>query len=178
MLSIANDHLSIPLRALGELDSALKYNRTALQIRSELTAEFPLNADYQRALYVAHSTDGAILTMLGPTAESLISYEKSLSIIEKLLDADPKNEQYRSDCGYTLLRIGDTLVLLDNLTRALSRYRAAIAIRSAETDSDPSSLFKRMPLIEARAKLAKTLAKRQEFAAAMAESDATLALLD
>ena len=176
--SIANDRISVVMTALGDLELALEHNKAALQERAELVSEFPLNAEYQRALYAAHFQDGAILARLGRPREALQSYERNLAIVETLLATDPKNELYRSDRGHAMVRIGDMLVVLEDIPGALTRYRASLAIRSAESDADPSNLFKRTSLVEAQAKLAKALARYGEHASAGAQSTAALVLLE
>jgi non-specific serine/threonine protein kinase/serine/threonine-protein kinase len=177
-LSVANDHLSVAVRSFGDFETALQYNRKALELRAALAAEFPLNADYQRALYAAHFQDGAILTNLGRTWEALESYERSLAIVEKLLAVDPKNEQFRTDHGHALLRLADTRVLLGDLSGALAPYRASLELRSAQAVADPENFFKRVSVVEAHTKFAKALAGNREYALAVEQSDAAVALLD
>jgi len=157
--SVAYEHIGAALLQAGDLANALDNNRKALALRSALSAEFPHNADYRRTVLVSHYNDGEILAKMGRTREALESYRKDLAIAEELFSADPQNEQYRGDQAFVLIRIGDMLARLGRHSGALANYRKSREIRSQDVKADPPNLWKRCSLIEAHAKIAKTLAQ-------------------
>lgn len=177
-LAVAFGRVSKVLTAMADYESALDYNRQSLRVRKELADEFPLNADFRRALAVACYFDGELLTTLGRIREAQLSYEQNLAIIDGLVAADPKNEQYRSDRGHTLAKLGDAKILGEDVAGARDCYRASLAIRRAEYESDPSNNFKRMPVIDAQMKLGKVLARLGDDAAAGTLAGEALAVLE
>ncbi|MBA2731298.1 MAG: hypothetical protein H0U54_00235 [Acidobacteria bacterium] len=58
------------------------------------------------------------------------SYRKDLAIAEELSAADPKNEQYRGDIAYALIRVSDMLARLGDFPSALMGYRKFISLRA------------------------------------------------
>jgi len=177
LYSVAYEHIGSALMQSGDLGGALENNRKALTIRAALATDFPLNSDYQRTLLVSYYNEGEILSAMGRWREALESYRKDLALARKLSAADPKNEQYRGDLAYALVREGDMLVKLSDPGNALSSYRRSEEMRAADVRADSSHLWKRSSLIEARAKICKTLARLEQAANAAAQCESTLALM-
>ena len=176
-LSVVHEHMGTLLLQNKQLENALANNRRALALRSDLVAEFPLNADYRRTLLVSHYNDGEILSAMGRTSEALRSYQKNLAIAEELLASDPNNEQYRGDLAYALIRVGD-MSAVTSPSQAVESYCRSRTLRSQDVRKDPSNLWKRSSLIEAEVKLAAALAKSGRHADASAAYSAALSMMD
>jgi non-specific serine/threonine protein kinase/serine/threonine-protein kinase len=177
-LSVVYEHMGALLLVTGDLENALANNRRALELRAALAAEFPLNADHRRTLAVSYYNAGEILSKMGRTGEALESYRQNLARIEALLAQDPENEQYRGDVAYSLIRVGDMLAVQGRPREALARYGRSLTMRERDVTADPTNLWKRSSLIEAHAKITKTLAKANQRAAALEATAKTLALMD
>jgi eukaryotic-like serine/threonine-protein kinase len=157
-ISIEYEHTGEALLELADLPGALENNSRALSIRAALSKDFPLNVDHKRTLAVSHYNQGEILARMGRTQSALDSYREDVAICEKLLHTDPSNEQNRGDLAYGLIRVGDMLFKLARYPEALMNYRRSQDLRSADVKADQSNLWKRSSLIEAKAKICKTLA--------------------
>ena len=157
-MSVEYEHIGSALLEIEDLPGALENNRRALSIRAALTKDFPLNADHKRTLQVSYYNEGEILARMRRAPEALESYRNSVAISEKLLRADPSNEQSRGDLAYGLIRVGDMLFKLGQYPDALANYRRSQDLRSTDVKADSANLWKRSSLIEANAKICKTLA--------------------
>jgi non-specific serine/threonine protein kinase/serine/threonine-protein kinase len=175
--SISYEHIGSALQQMNDLPGALENNGKALAIRAALSADFPLNADHQRTLLVSYYNQGEILSLMRRWRDALDSYRKDLELARKLFTADPKNEQYRGDLAYALVREGDMMVRLGDPPNALVSYRKSEALRAADVQADSANLWKRSSLIEARAKICKTLAKSADAVSAAAQCEATFNLM-
>jgi eukaryotic-like serine/threonine-protein kinase len=176
-ISVEYEHIGSALVELKDLGGALENNSRALSIRATLAQDFPLNADYQRILQVGYYNEGEILARLGNTPDALGSYRKDVTIGEQLLRTDPSNEQSRGDLAYGLVRIGDMLFKLGHYAEALANYRRSQDLRSADIKTDPANLWKRSSLIEAKAKICKTLAAAHRGAEAREPCSNALSLI-
>lgn len=157
-ISVEYEHIGSALLELADLTGALENNSRALALRAALAKDYPLNADYKRILQVSYYNQGEILARMGRLRPALASYRADVALGEKLLGTDPTNEQYRGDLAYGLIRIGDMLFKLTRYAEALGNYKASQELRSADVKADPTNLWKRSSLIEARAKICRTLA--------------------
>ncbi len=160
--SIEYEHIGTALLQLEDLSAALDNNSRALAIRAGLARDFPLNVDHQRTLQVSYYNQGEILARMSRTRDALDSYRRNVAIGEKLLRTDPNNEQSRGDLAYGLVRIGDMLFKLGKYPEALANYRRSEELRSGDVQADAANLWKRSSLIEAKAKICKTLATAQQ----------------
>jgi serine/threonine protein kinase/tetratricopeptide (TPR) repeat protein len=176
-ISIEYEHIGSALEDLNDLPGALENNSRALSIRAGLAKDFPLNADYKRTLLVSYYNQAEILNLMGRTHAALDNYRENVAIGEKLLRADPSNEQSRGDLAYGLVRVGDMLFKLARYPEALANYKRSQDLRSADVKADPTNLWKRSSLIEAKAKICKTLAAAHRGAEAQAPCSDTLALM-
>jgi len=176
--SVVYEHVGHPLLVMGKLEEALEYQRKALAFREALSAEFPLNADYRELAGTSHINVAGILAKMRRHREAMESYRKDLDIIEPLAAADPHNERYRSHRAEALTGIGDELGTVGEFSDALVRYRKSVALRAEDVKADPSNPWKRADLIDSEAKMAKMLAKTDDFAAALRICAETLSLID
>ncbi len=177
-VSRSYEHLAGALLSNGDSEKALENNRRGIEIRRILSTDFPLNADYQRALAVSFYWEGRILSKTGRDGEALESYQKYLGIIEKLIAADPNNEVYRGDAAYGLISVGDMQMKLGDAAQAITGYRKAQTLRAGDVKADPTNLWKRSSLIEAHAKICKTLAKTGQAEIAKTECAITFSLME
>ena len=176
-MSVEYEHIGSALLELADLPGALENNSRALGIRAALSRDFPLNADYKRTLQVSYYNQGEILARMGRTHAALTSYREQEALGEKLLRSDPSNEQYRGDLAYGLIRIGDMLFKLARYGEALANYRRSQDLRSADVKADPTNLWKRSSLIEAKAKICKTLAAAHRASEAQESCSGALSLM-
>ena len=176
-MSVEYEHIGAALLELADLPGALDNNRRALSIRAALAKDFPLNADYQRVLSVSYYNQGEILARMHRIQAALDSYRHEVTICEKLHRTDPQNEQYRGDLAYGLIRIGDMLLELANYPGALGNYVRSQDLRAADVKADPSNLWKRSSLIEAKAKICKTLAAAHRRGEAQEPCSSALSLM-
>ena len=176
-LSVEYEHIGAAMLELADLPGALENNTRALTIRAGLAKDFPLNADYKRTLAVSYYNQGEILGRMGRTHAALDSYRKDLAIAEQLHRADPQNEQYRGDLEYGLVRVGDMLFKTANYPEALANYRQSEDLRFTDVKADPTNLWKRSSLIEAKAKICKTLAAAQRAGEAQEPCSNALSLM-
>ena len=77
-----------------------------------------------------------------------------------------------------MMGVGDMSALMGNSTQALTGYRRSLALRSQDVEADPDNLWKRASLIEAHAKITKTLAKAGQHAAASTVYGDTVSLME
>jgi tetratricopeptide (TPR) repeat protein len=80
--------------------------------------------------------------------------------------------------AYALIRIGDMAANLGRLDAALAHYERSRALRAADVKADPVNLWKRGSLIEAHAKITKTLARAGRREAALTQAAETNALME
>jgi tetratricopeptide (TPR) repeat protein len=114
---------------------------------------------------------------LGRTRAALDSYRAEVAIGEKLLGADPSNEQSQGDLAFGLVRVGDMLFKLGRYREALAAYRRSQGLRSADLKADPTNLWKRVSLIEVKADICETLAAAHRGAEAQEPCSDVLALM-
>jgi tetratricopeptide (TPR) repeat protein len=175
--SVEFEHIGSALLELGDLPEALKNNREALAIRAALVKDFPLNSDHKRTLEVSYYNQGEILDRMGRTREALESYRNDVAIAEKQLRMDSSNEQSRGDLAYGLVRIGDMLYKLGKYSEAVANYRRSEWLRAKDVEKDTANLWKRSSLIEAKAKICKSLAAAHREEDAERPCAETLALM-
>jgi len=176
-ISVEYEHIGSARLELADLTGALENNSRALAIRAALAKDFPVNADYKRTLQVSYYNQGEILARIGRTNAALASYRAELTLGEKLLRSDPSNEEYRGDVAYGLIRIGDMLFKLARYREAMGNYRRSQELRSADVKADPTNLWKRSSLIEAKAKICKTMAAAHESSEARENCSGALSLM-
>jgi len=176
-MSVEYEHVGSALLELADLTGALENNSRALAIRAALSKDFPLNADYKRTLQVSYYNQGEILARMARIPAALASYREEIALGEKLLRTDPSNEQYRGDVAYGLIRIGDMLFKLARYDEALANYRKSHDLRSVDVRTDPTNLWKRSSLIEAKAKICKTLAADHRGGEAQESCSGALSLM-
>lgn len=176
-LSVEYEHIGAALLELDDLPGALENNSRALSIRSALSKDFPLNIDHKRTLAVSYYNQGEILARMGRTHAALDSYREQVAISENLLRADPRNEQYRGDLAYSLIRVGDMLFKLARYPEALVSYKRSQDLRATDVKADPANLWKRSSLIEAKAKICKTLAADHQNGEAQGPCSDALSLM-
>ncbi len=176
-LSVAYEHIGSDLLELNDLSGALQNNSRALSIRTALAKDFPLNSEHQRTLQVGYYNQGEILARMGRTREAMGNYRQEVAIAESLLRADPSNEQSRGDLAYGRIRVGDMLVKLGKYRDALANYKRSEKLRAADVKADASNLWKRSSLIEAKAKICKTLAAMYQDARSQEACSDALSLM-
>jgi tetratricopeptide (TPR) repeat protein len=176
-LSVVREQAGGAANFEGDLRAALDYHEQALKLRERLSAGAPLNADYQRTIAVSWYNIGEVLAAQGKLSRALDAYRRNGAISEKLLAADPSNQEYRGDLAYARLRVGDMLEALGRHTEAKGAYRRSLDLRTADVRADPTNLWKRSSLIEAYAKLSRSL-RTNDRAQSFKEAGVARALME
>ena len=86
-LSVAHQHIGDAQGTFGDLHAALVSFQRCLQLRVDLSAEFPNNTDYRSLMSAAHYWEADTLAKLGRDREALQSYRRSLTVSEELAAA-------------------------------------------------------------------------------------------
>ena len=162
----------------GDFDQALENNRRALEISQSLSKDFPLNADYLRALAVSYYWEGEILWKFERQREALESYRKDVDIVDKLFTEDPNNEVYRGDLAYGLRRVGDLQLVLGSTADSITNLHRTQSILSEDVKADPTSLWKRSSLIGTQSRICILLAKSGQAEKAKTECTLTFSLME
>jgi non-specific serine/threonine protein kinase/serine/threonine-protein kinase len=150
-LSIAYQHSGDALAQIGGSEAALDPYEKARTIRADLVAEFPDNDNYRHLLGSIEFWIGVALADLGRDREALVRFRAGLSRDSVEAAHDPKNAANRAALAFSLARVGDMLIKLNQPGEALATYRQSLAIRVAELRADSTNLFKRIQLVEGQA---------------------------
>ena len=67
------------------------------------------------------------------------SFRDSLTIAERLADADPNNAGWQRDVSVSYVKVGDVLVAQGNLPEALKSFRDSLAITERLANADPNN---------------------------------------
>ena len=93
---------------LGDAAGALRDWQEMRDIAADLETESPTDAVRQQ-LALSHHIIGRLLTATGKLAEALEVNRKALAIRQKLLDAEPSNNEFQAGVGDSHDNIGRTL---------------------------------------------------------------------
>ncbi len=125
-------------RDTGDLAGAMAAYEEARGLAELLGATERAPEQVQAVLGKAHVRIGRLLgENMGKQDEALESLEKSLSIRQKLADANPSVTEYQSDLTATLNQIGVALASQDKPAEALKWYEKARAIGQKLADTNP-----------------------------------------
>jgi tetratricopeptide (TPR) repeat protein len=94
----------------------------------------------QRDLSVTCNKVGDMLRAQGQPAEALASYQKALTIVDKLATQDPENARWQRDLSVTCNKVGDVLNDQKQLPEAEKSYQRGLTIRERLAKQDPENV--------------------------------------
>jgi tetratricopeptide (TPR) repeat protein len=124
---------------LGNLSQATTFLHKAVNAFTELAAQDPSNAEWQRDLSISYNKIGDVLSAQGKLEEAITAYRDSLGIAKRLAAQDPSNAQWQHDLSISYERIGDVLSAQGKLEEAVTAYRDSLDIRQRLAAQDPSN---------------------------------------
>jgi serine/threonine-protein kinase len=127
--NLAHDRAMLA-RALDELGNsleALRWSQEAAALARQLLERYPLDQQYQAFLATRYHVIGNIYSDIMKLEDAACSYRQSLSIRQKLVDANPNNADRWSDQAGTYEGLGEVLEQLGRGEEALAAYQNAVA---------------------------------------------------
>jgi eukaryotic-like serine/threonine-protein kinase len=125
---------------LGEVPGALaSYDKAATAAETALRND-PRNPAAIRALAKAQQARGGVLPLVGREGDGIAATRKAVEGIQRIVDAYPKNVEYRVDLSRSLEALGDAL-LAGNVDSAggAEAYRRSLDVWNAVVALEPGS---------------------------------------
>jgi tetratricopeptide (TPR) repeat protein len=127
------------LEMTGDRKGEGEYLRQALLILEPLSLSNPGDQRVQSALATAYAKNADILTGTdNERAREL--YKKALLMYERVIKADPGNDEYKRLASFAHKHLGALLAVLQRFDEALEHYRQALAIDEAQLAAHPDNL--------------------------------------
>jgi non-specific serine/threonine protein kinase/serine/threonine-protein kinase len=127
------------LEMTGDRKGEGEYLRQALLILEPLSLSNPGDQRVQSALATAYAKNADILTGTdNERAREL--YKKALLMYERVIKADPANDEYKRLASFAHKHLGALLAVLQRFDEALEHYRQALAIDEAQLAAHPDNL--------------------------------------
>jgi serine/threonine protein kinase/tetratricopeptide (TPR) repeat protein len=114
---------------LGQKEEAAAAYEEAIQLYSQLAADFPAVPQYRQSLAGSHGSRGVLLADLGKRPEAEAAFRRALGIGEKLAADFPAVPEYRQWLATTHGNLGLLLAGLKKSPEAEAAYRAALKIQ-------------------------------------------------
>lgn len=125
----------------GNLEAAFNEYDKVLVIVQSLNAKDPADKDILEQLWSAYEHSGDLLVVMGKPEDALVQYQKAL---DAALGAV---ESYQEDDGWSArdvlvihVRIGDTLLLKREFSKALMEYEAALNVAQNLINEEQSAI--------------------------------------
>jgi eukaryotic-like serine/threonine-protein kinase len=131
-ISVTYGHMADAQVDRGDLAGALESHRRSLDLRNELAAESPDNADYEYLVQQSRYYMANVLGRMGRWGEAL-------RLLQRNLGESPKS-------AFTEFRVGEALIQLGRPAEALGHFRRALQFHKQEVGADSASLFNRLAL--------------------------------
>jgi tetratricopeptide (TPR) repeat protein len=125
------------MAARGDNAATQLHREDAARYYDAAAAQLPPNASAAKALYLTEAGD--MRATSGNSAAALKSYRDSLTIRDRLAQADPGNAGWQRDLSVSFNKVGDVLVAQGNLPEALKSYRDSLTIRDRLAQADPGN---------------------------------------
>ena len=140
----------------------------ALEYLNKLEADAGNDANLQHEIAMAYlkiaDVQGQVFeASLLQTDEAEINYRKALQILEKTVEAEPKNFEFRRDLALACYRFAEALRGGNDLTEALSLEKRSAEIYEPLTKEQPENMEVRRRWLVARSGLADVLKETGEF---------------
>jgi tetratricopeptide (TPR) repeat protein len=121
---------------------------------------------------------GDQLLLRGNLEQARDSFERSRPLIERLIESDPTNPNWRRDLSNYHQRMGNVLMAQGDSAGALNNYRAAMGIIRQLLAKDPSEPTLQRDLSLSHAKVGDALLEQGDAAGALSEYRADLAITE
>jgi non-specific serine/threonine protein kinase/serine/threonine-protein kinase len=161
--------ISAGLRAVGDTNGGLLYERKALGIRERLYEDNPQDLSRKRALASSLTTLSGSLSQMGDWAGVLDTRREALKMHEELVASNPQERGDRRALALALARMGSIEMHEGNLDSALGRYRRALEIEAKLLAEDPGNVQYQLSYAWAQNNLGGALAKANRLPEAMEE---------
>ncbi len=158
------------------VDRALRYLDTlAAEAKGNLSLQRELAAAYQK---VGDVQGGFREANLGDAAGALLSYRKSLGILEAVTAADPSNVESQRELIRAHGKLSDTLALAGDRAGAIQQSEQLVAIAERLSAADPANQAERRNLALAYLDYGSKRANKEQWQAALQDCQKALPLLE
>jgi eukaryotic-like serine/threonine-protein kinase len=146
---LANSFLFEFHDAIQELSGSIPARKLvvsrALEYLDKLASESESDATLQRELGTAYERIGKIQgnsyhPNLGDTEGAMKSYQRSLEIRQRLVEADPTNLELQYELARSYHGVGDMFYTIDDLKNTLQAYDKGIAVLQPVVAAEPNNL--------------------------------------
>jgi tetratricopeptide (TPR) repeat protein len=162
----------------GDMKGALAAAARARYIMLNLSARNPDRIDYLLLLSVSSERVGDVQVALGALPQALISYQDSLTIIERLVQSDPRKADWRRDLSLSYNKVGSAQMALGDLTGAFTSYQNSLAITAGLAQSDPDDAGLQRDLSVSYERVGNVQVAQGKMSEALASYKASLAIAD
>jgi non-specific serine/threonine protein kinase/serine/threonine-protein kinase len=156
-------------RALRYLDALAKEARGNLSLQRELAAAYQKVGDVQGGFREAN---------LGDTAGALVSYRKSLAILEAVTAGDPSNVEAQRELIRAHGKLGDMLSLSGDRAGSIEQSKQLVAIAERLSAADPTNQAERRNLALAYLDYGFKRADKDQWPGALADCQKAVTLLE
>jgi tetratricopeptide (TPR) repeat protein len=115
-------------KALGNLDTALRFYTDYNLLEKELYTAYPNNMDFKKCIAISHQFLGNTHTSLGNLDKALNFYADYNKLMKELCVAFPKNIDFKIGLAWSYEKLGRTYSSLGHLDKALSFYENGVKL--------------------------------------------------
>ncbi len=137
-LALADFEIGEVLYAQGSLADALESYRRSLATLQPSAAEDTSDARWSR-LTLSYNRVGQMLEYLGRRDEALAGYRDGITVVKRLVDANPDNVRLQRNLAFLYDHVGNVLHAQGRDAAALENLRAALAIMEPVAASDSTN---------------------------------------
>jgi serine/threonine-protein kinase len=177
-VAASNNTVGTVLRSLGRLDEALAHHRAELSLMEDLARQEPGTAQWRLYLGVSREYVAGILEAQGQIAPALEHLEAAFAVFAALAGSDPANAEWQRELGISHHRLGIARGAAGQEPEALDHARRAVAVLETTSARGASDAGWQRDVADARAGLARRLARRGDLAAAEREAGASVEIAE
>ena len=145
------------VKATGDINSGLEFDRKALAIRQRLLEQEPGSAARRRALAASYTALGGSLSQLGEWKGVMDVRRLAIEQYQALVDADPDSDTDRRGSALAQGRMGSILLHEKQGAAALKLYRRALDTWIRLAAKNPQNLGDQLSLAQAHTGLGRAL---------------------
>ncbi len=160
------DKLASLYRNLGQREKAVESLREVMKIEEALSAQFPEDLFYNRAIIVTGNNISVVLGELGRHDEAIAVHLHSINLVEGLMRKYPQNIEYGTDLSILLVSLGQNLARVGKIAESEAAMLRAIEVRQNLADKSPESASYQNDVASSYADFARMLADKGRFAEA------------
>ena len=150
------ESLLIPLEVRRQRGETAKLAPEAFNV-TRLAENHPKSSCLARAECLV----GDVYKSQGRLDAALTSFQKSLAIVEQLVQDDPSNANWQCDLGAAHSRLGDVYTSQGRLDAALASFQKSLAILENLVEGDPSNANWKRELDALKVRLGKATKRRR-----------------